>query len=132
MKEILTILILITQAHHVEDGQKGVTMINFDGKAKSEYFEGEVLKGGVDTQTHWTKDSTTLSARYMLKGKDAEGNDCSVFIENNGCFCPSGDGTTTPRIITDSPVLNRFAKNPLVGKLDFGDNKLTIRIYGEE
>lgn len=132
MKEILTILILIGATHHVEDGEKGVTMINFTGHAKSDYFEGEVLSGGVDTQTHWTRDSTTLSARYMLQGKDSDGKECFVFVQNEGGFFPSSDGSTRPQIVTNSEVLKKFCREPLTGKLDFAQEGLTIRIYGKE
>ncbi|MCQ2059236.1 MAG: DUF3237 family protein [Bacteroidaceae bacterium] len=127
MKEILTILILIGQTFMVSN-DKGdrINFINFSGNAESEYFTGDVMPGGVDTQK-MNAEYSGLSARYVLKGKDKSGQDCSIFIENNGKF---GEEYTRPVIITDSKELG-FLNDPthLKGKLDFAGGGLKIRIY---
>lgn len=125
MPEILTIFITILGAMSVKGGEETVNMVPFTGTAQSEYFTGEVLPGGVDTQ-RYTPEGGSLSARYMLRGIDCAGDSCTIFIENNGVF---GAEFTTPRIVTDSKVLSRLNGASLKGKLDFSPSGLVIRIY---
>ena len=93
-----------------------VVMIPFKGYVvESCIFTGIVEPCGVDTQVVNAAQVRHMSARYMLTGKDAEGNDCHIYIENNGWFDERGGrkppepGTpmfhTVPTFITDSPVL---------------------------
>ncbi|MDE6589456.1 MAG: DUF3237 domain-containing protein, partial [Oscillospiraceae bacterium] len=70
---------------------------------------------------------------YMLTGKDVEGHDCHIYIENNGWFT---DGArpkpfkTVPTFITDSPVLAPLLhRNQFVGEGLRDENGLCIRIY---
>ena len=66
----------------------GVVMIPFDATIDGKYFNGTVLPGGIDTQVFGPKGTShTLSARYMATGKDYTGEDCFVYIENNGVIC---------------------------------------------
>ncbi|SRR5574344_3043604 len=125
MKEILTIIIMIISTVSVSNGSQKVNMLSFGGHAESEFFTGDVLPGGMDTQK-MDSVSGTLSARYMLKGKDCKGENCSIFIENNATF---GHEYTEPRIVTDSKALSFLNTAKLKGKLDNKDGKLTIRIY---
>lgn len=125
MKEILTILIMITSMANVNNGTDSVNMILFGGHAESGYFVGDVLPGGVDTQK-FNQDGGGLSARYILEGKDCEGQDCKIFIENNGKF---GEEFTKPVVVTDSKALSFLNGAELKGKLDSSDGGLTIRIY---
>ncbi len=128
MKEILTILIAISGIQNVGNGKEWSQMILFGGEAKSEYFTGKVLPGGVDTQ-HGNDTISYLSARYFLEGVDFKGDSCKIFIENNGC---SKEQYTKPKIMTNSKALNFLNDADLKGKLDMSDGKLTIRIYAEE
>ncbi|MCF0202120.1 MAG: DUF3237 family protein [Bacteroidaceae bacterium] len=128
MTEILTILITILGAIGVNNGDKNVNMIAFSGRAESSWFSGDVMSGGIDTQT-FTKDGGHLSARYILQGKDNAGDSCKIYIENNGKF---GEEYTTPTVVTDSKSLAFLNKAKLRGKLDFSGGKLTIRIYKED
>lgn len=128
MKEILTILISITGIANVGNGNQWANMISFGGEAKSEYFCGKVLSGGVDTQTG-NDTICYLSARYMLEGIDFKGDSCKIFIENNG---NNKEAYTHPKIITNSKNLYFLNNAELKGKLDMSDNKLTIRIYTQE
>ena len=70
MKEILTLIIFISNVFQVENDSVLVNMANFSGYAEGEYFKGDILPGAVDTQTVLPGGSTHLSARYMLKGID--------------------------------------------------------------
>ena len=125
MNEIITILINVLSATMVTDGTTSKNFLPFSGEAKSEYFVGKVIDGGVDTQTY-TPTGGQLSARYILEGTDCAGKPCKIFIENNGKF---GEEFTTPKIVTDSDTLKFLNTAPLKGKLDMSDGKLTIRIY---
>lgn len=125
MTEIITILITILGSTMVSNGTESTNFIPFSGEAKSEYFVGKVINGGVDTQ-RYSQNGGSLSARYILEGTDCAGKQCKIFIENNGKF---GDPFTTPKIITDSDTLKFLNTTPLKGKLDMADGKLTIRIY---
>ena len=37
-----------------------------------------------------------MSARYMLTGKDKNGKDCHIYVENNGYFDESNGPMTMP------------------------------------
>ena len=125
MTEIITILITVLGATMVSNGTDTMNFLPFSGEAKSDYFEGKVINGGVDTQ-HYTQSGGSLSARYILEGTDCAGKACKIFIENNGKF---GEPFTNPKIVTDSDTLKFLNTAPLKGKLDMADGKLTIRIY---
>lgn len=131
MKELFTIFIAIGATWHVENPtQGGVTMINFEGHCKTEYFEGKVLQGGVDTQRHFRPDSTLLSARYMMEGVDGMGKPCKVYIDNQAIL-PNPTNRTTPKFITDSEYLSSFQKDSIWGRLDFRQDGLYIQVFAE-
>jgi len=100
-------------------------MIPFAGSVDCANFKGEVLPTGVDTQVG-KPSGRTLSARYMLVGKDLTGADCHIFIENNGDM---REPFTHPFIVTDSEALSFLNTATLLGQLDFSAGGLTIRIY---
>lgn len=101
-----------------------VVMIPFKGSVNCEIFKGIVEPCGVDTQVVNAAKVRHMSARYMLTGQDAEGNDCHIYVENNGWFDERNGRPapqpgepmfhTVPTFYTDSPVLapylhaNRF------------------------
>ena len=124
-EEVLTINIKITSYESVKTPNEMVAMIGFEGTAKGKYFNGDILPTGVDTQKG---DSAirTLSARYMIKGKDFKGNPCKIFIENNAEI---GKPYTSPTIVTDSPALDFLNHAKLWGKIDNVNGMLVIRIY---
>ena len=125
--EILRLFINIKEVNTVESDTYTAVMILFDGRCEGKFFEGTILPGGVDTQIV-NKDKTgTLSARYIVVGKDCEGNSCRLFIENNGIL--SDDGIVTkPKILTDSPVLKWMETEEFVGHIYDKDGQLTIII----
>ncbi|MBR4409442.1 MAG: DUF3237 family protein [Bacteroidales bacterium] len=124
-KEVLTIKIDIAGAQTVTADSLSITMIPFSGTVDCPNFKGEVLPTGVDTQVG-KPTGRTLSARYMIKGKDIKGEDCTIFIENNGDM---GEKYTRPFIVTDSKALSFLNNALLLGQLDFTSGGLTIRIY---
>ena len=89
-----------------ENGE--VVMIPFKGTAEGEIFSGIVESCGVDTQLVNAAGVRHMSARYMLTGKDREGQDAHIYVENNGYFTGGGGGTpftTVPTFMTDSASL---------------------------
>lgn len=110
-----------------------VKMIPFKGTATGPIFSGIVEPCGVDTQITNQNEVRHMSARYMLTGKDQDGRDCHIYIENNGWFT---DGArpkpfkTVPNFITDSPSLAPLLhRNQFVGEGLRDENGLCIRFY---
>ncbi len=133
-EEVLTINIKIESAIDMKnDNGDAVVMILFTGNTKGKYFEGEVLPGGVDTQVIGKYgDRHTLSARYILEGKDYEGESCKIFIENNGNINNKLEGIlfrTYPKIITNSKALDFLNHDVLVGEGYPAEDGVKIVIY---
>lgn len=105
LEYLMTVDVKTQEAAGVFSEAGGINMIPFTGSADGYYFKGEIVGLGCDTQKYLPNDGGVLfSARYMLKGKDYKGQDCSVFIENNG----SALELCTPTIITDSRALSEW------------------------
>ncbi|MCM3633739.1 DUF3237 domain-containing protein [Paenibacillus camelliae] len=120
LEHIFTVHVRIDKAIELKQEEGlSVVMITFGGTVTGPYFEGEVLEGGVDTQIIG-KDTHTLSARYMLKGKDHTGNSCTIYVENNGHIHNHDAAAyafrTTPKLITDSPSLSFLNEALCVGE----------------
>ena len=111
----------------------GVVMIPFDATIDGKYFNGTVLPGGIDTQVIGPKGTShTLSARYMAKGKDYTGEECFVYIENNGVICNDVEGgymRTTPTFVTNSKALDFLNKQLFVGKGEPDGMGVKITLY---
>ncbi len=110
-----------------------VRMIPFKGTVTGSVFYGIIEPCGVDTQITNQNEVRYMSARYMLTGKDSEGRDCHIYVENNGWFT---DGArpktfkTVPTFITDSPALVPLLhRNQFVGEGVRDENGLCIRFY---
>ena len=103
------------------NGENGeVLMIPFKGSVNSDIFKGIVEPCGVDTQVVNAAHVRHMSARYMLTGKDVDGKDCHIYVENNGWF---DDLTkfmpfhTVPTFYTDSQKLTAYLhRNQFVGE----------------
>lgn len=132
---ILEILVETDPNGSVElEGEIGrVKMIPFKGSVTGPIFTGVVEPCGVDTQITNQNEVRHMSARYMLTGKDKAGEDCHIYIENNGWFT---DGArpkpfkTVPTFITDSKVLAPFLhRNQFIGEGIRDESGLWIRFY---
>ena len=108
-------------------------MISFRGHATGKYFAGEILDGGVDTQIIGRLGSRhTLSARYMLEGKDHTGELCKIYIENNGNAnnkLKNALFRTYPKVITNSKALAFLNDDILVAEGLATESGLDIKIY---
>ena len=92
----------------VENGE--VVMIPFRGSVNSDLFQGIVEPCGVDTQIVNAAGVRHMSARYMLTGRDPEGKEAHIYIENNGWFDDAHRSMpfrTVPTFLTDSAALAR-------------------------
>lgn len=98
-------------ALHMKGENAEVDMIPFKGTVKSDVFNGIVEPCGVDTQIVNAVHVRHMSARYMLTGKDREGNDAHIYVENNGWFddlTKTMPFHTVPTFYTDSPALASY------------------------
>lgn len=94
-----------TQAGYGVSSDAGtINMIPFTGSSDGYYFKGEIVGTGCDTQKFGVEGCPAFSARYLLKGTDYRGKECSIFIENNGDSLDK----CTPTIITDSLGLSKW------------------------
>lgn len=110
-----------------------VRMIPFGGTVDCEMFKGIVEPFGVDTQITNQNEVRHMSARYMLTGKDADGQDCHIYIENNGWFT-NGERPrpfrTVPTFLTDSKLLAPYLhRNRFIGEGMRDEKGLWIRFY---
>ena len=134
--EALTITVEVTNNFTVKGNVGMANMCCFGGYVDCENFKGVILPSGVDTQRDFFEEPIrTLSARYMLKGKDKEGIECQIFIENNCSFekdmVPEDMAfmKTKPRIITDSPCLSYLETAELYGTIEPWEKGVIIHIF---
>jgi len=133
-EEILTIHVKIGKTSELRNNDgDSVIMILFTGHATGKYFEGIVLDGGVDTQIIGKHgDRHTLSARYILQGRDHTDQPCEIYIENNGNFNKDTKDVlfrTYPKIITNSQALSFLNHALLVGEGLPTESGVDIKIY---
>lgn len=98
-------------ALHMEGENAQVEMIPFKGIVKSPVFNGIVEPCGVDTQIVNAVHVRHMSARYMLTGKDSEGKEVHIYVENNGWFDDINKSMpfhTIPTFYTDSAALQAY------------------------
>lgn len=128
MKLLLTIDVLCAEGVSVKGADTEINMVPFTAKAHGEYFKGETVGTGVDTQRLDKKTGAfTLSARYMLEGTDCAGNACRIFIDNS-----SINGGLRPVIVTDSPVLAAWENMPLSATVEpCGGGRVTVKIFSK-
>jgi hypothetical protein len=110
-----------------------VKMIPFGGTVDCDLFRGICEPFGVDTQITNQAGVRHMSARYMLTGKDCEGQDCHIYVENNGYFT-NGEAPkpfhTVPTFCTDSKALASYLhRNQFIGEGKREKDGLHIRFY---
>ncbi len=129
-KVILSLHINCTETVSLDTGKGSINLVLFDGSCSGDYFNGQILPGGADTQKFLDNQEGTLSARYMLSGCDYKNNACRIFIENNAVL--NGDKIITkPVIYTDSTNLKWLETADLYGVLSDENGKLIIDICGD-
>lgn len=126
MIKLFDVYVDIIDTISVKGKLRDVCMLSFTGKVSGRYFNGKVIGTGVDTQFSSKDKHWILSARYMLEGKDIDGNECRCFIENNGGF----DIGFIPKIVTDSPALAEFEEAELKAEIAAKENGVIVSIFG--
>ena len=90
----------------------GVTFIPFTATVESELFTDRTLPGACDVQVENPAGSRNMCAKYMFQGTDSAGNECRLFVENNGYLAEVMRHDpffhAYPRFMTDSPVLGEY------------------------
>lgn len=127
-KKIFVIHVKVEEGFAVQGEDVTINMVKFHGTSESEFFTGEILPGGVDTQTYKKEKPGRLSARYIMEGTDCQGEKCRIFIENNG-MNEDGKIMTTPKIITDSKALAWLMSAELEGRVIGEEDGICIEIY---
>lgn len=135
-KQIMTFQIFAddTQVSNMEGPYGQVTIIPFTGKVESDLFTGDILPGAADVQVENVAGSRNMCAKYMFKGKDSEGTDCHLFVENNGYFTIANKEdpffNACPKFITDSKTLGAYlCQNRFRSEVQGRDWGVEIRIY---
>lgn len=135
-KQIMTFQIFAddTQVSNMEGPYGQVTIIPFTGKVESDLFTGNILPGAADVQVENVAGSRNMCAKYMFKGKDSEGTDCYLFVENNGYFTIANKEDSffnaCPKFITDSKTLGAYlCQNRFRSEVQGRDWGVEIRIY---
>ncbi len=118
---------------HMKCKAGAVDMIPFTGSVEGPLFYGRVVPCGVDTQVVNAAGVRHMSARYMLVGKDQDGQESSIYVENNGWFQDGEDNMpfhTVPTFLTDSERLAPYLHcNQFVGEGRMEEDGLWIRFY---
>ena len=127
-EQLMQIRVTCLEPASVTGKTRKIVMIPFTGEASGLYFTGSVTGTGVDTQKIENDGTFRLSARYMLEGKDFEGNACKVFIENQG----NRDIGFTPAIVTDSPALADWETAELYAEVNGIPEGVMVRIFRAE
>ena len=75
-----------------------------------------------------------MCAKYMFTGHDCEGNECRLYVENNGYLQPvnrqDAHFNACPRFITDSAVLGSYlCQNRFRSEVQGKEWGIEIRIY---
>ena len=113
--------------------QGDVVMIPFYGKVYGELFSGIVEPWGVDTQILNRAGVRHMSARYLLTGKDKDGQECHIYVENYAFFTddlPHPTCKAVPTFYTDSRLLAPYLhRNQFVGEGSVEKDGLWIRFY---
>lgn len=125
---ILTINVQCYESIGVNGSKTNICMIPFTGTAEGEYFSGKTVGTGVDTQKTPKGGRMSLSARYMLEGKDRSGNECRIFIENQGDF----ETGFRPLVVTDSPELAYLETAALYSTVESVEGGVIVKIFMEE
>ncbi len=129
---VLTIDVVLDEIIEVTGSRGKAAMILFHGESSCANFKGKILPGGVDTQKEPAGEKRLLSARYILEGRDCEGEWCRIFIENNGEVAAPGETIkTTPVIYTDSKALKWLETADLSGTVEGKPGGVFITIFKE-
>ena len=112
----------------------GVSFIPFTATVESALFTGKTLPGACDVQVENPAGSRNMCAKYMFQGRDSAGNECHLFVENNGYLAEVMRNDpffhAYPKFMTDSPVLGKYlSQQRFRSEVQGRDWGVEIRIY---
>ncbi len=112
----------------------GVSFIPFTATVESALFTGRTLPGACDVQVENPAGSRNMCAKYMFQGRDSAGNECHLFVENNGYLAEVMRNDpffhAYPKFMTDSPVLGEYLNQQRFrSEVQGRDWGVEIRIY---
>ena len=112
----------------------GVSFIPFTATVESALFTGRTLPGAFDVQVENPAGSRNMCAKYMFQGRDSAGNECHLFVENNGYLAEVMRNDpffhAYPKFMTDSPVLGEYlSQQRFRSEVQGRDWGVEIRIY---
>ncbi len=123
-EEILTIRIVITHYETLMEEETRVDKLFFTGWCETKYFQGTILPGGCDVQTHFADGTVSIRAEYTLEGLDIDGKRCTMHVVNQ-----RGEMDWKPAITTDSAALAWLNHTDLTAVVEEGQGGPTIRVY---
>lgn len=135
LEEVMTVDVTIISdgIQQLNGKETSVVMIPFSGSVSGKYFTGTILPGGIDTQVIGPEGKYhTLSARYMVKGKNHLGEPCTIYIENNGVINDERENQifiARPTFITDNKALEFLTTESFVAEALQGQLGPKIVIY---
>ena len=91
-------------------GGVSVRLVPLRGCAEGPLFKGVVERNAVNVQKTNDAGIRHMTARFSLVGKDAKGDTCRIYVENEGWFNGeiSSQWRTTPYFVTDSKLLSSY------------------------
>ena len=131
-KLIMEIFVDIDEKMELNSPTGTINMITFTGTVSGAVFSGKLLPGGVDTQLIDVNGIKHMSARYMMEGIDKTGEQCRIYIENNGYFHVDAPKPfkTIPTFYTDSKVLAPYLHtNKFRGEGNRDESGLVIKFF---
>ena len=118
--------VIVDEVRELKSSKGQINMILFSGSVDAPFFKGEILSGACDTQKYPAGGRGQLSARYMIRGSDAEGTETHLFIENNAFLSEDGSWKTVPAIYTDNEKLSWLQDIKLTGEIEGTDKGVRI------
>lgn len=128
---LFSVDVIVNEVYELKSSKGQINMILFSGSVDAPFFKGEILPGACDTQKYLTSERGQLSARYMLKGRDREGRDTLLFIENNADLSEDGSWKTKPVIFTDNENLSWLQEENLTGEIEGTEKGVRIHFHKE-
>lgn len=132
--KVMSVTVNDKDLYSVHGSTCDVDMQYFEGSVSGDYFNGDISGQGTNvTKTYKEGDKVKYCARYIVKGTDEAGNNCNIFIEDNGTKEDSGDLAGKPIIITDSKELAWIETADIMSRVtDNGDGEKVIDILWNE
>ena len=131
-----------TELFSVEIDEKAVETVNgstvtvdmqyFTGNITGDYFNGSVLNESSNVTKTYKNGDVTNCAKYILSGTDDKGEECRIFIQDEG-LKEEGTFYTSPIIITNSSSLRWMETADIQGQVKTDENgKKTVTYYWNE